>query len=163
MEKAIFTLLIIIIIAGGLMFLFFYLPKIGNKQLRLFKIFCSHLVPNEYKPQQKHFTKSKFGYTLKYKKNDYDFFILSYNPGWTDFSLVSKEFNVEHIEFEDRNALYFGGDDIGVSRISIQLLNNHGIFEMTHSASQSSPLTKDKLFDLLKKANITSLEGKDND
>lgn len=152
-----------IILLGGLILviivsLFLFRSKSwGDKQFKLFKKLCSEAVPSEY--HRDRFAKSKFGYTLKFKKTEKDYLILAFNPGWTDFSIVSKDFEVERFKFEERNALLSGSEDMGISRISLQLLGGSGIFEITHLCRQSAPMSKDQLLKLVNKKNIIELEG----
>lgn len=146
-----FVLLIIVS-----MFLFRSKPW-GDKQFILFKKLCSEAVLSEY--HRDRVAKSKFGYTLKFKKTDRDYLILAFNPGLSDFSIVSKDFEVERFKFEERNALLSGSEDMGISRISLQLLGGSGIFEITHLCRQSAPMSKDQLLKLVNKKNIIELEG----
>lgn len=147
---------------GSMLIYFFLLPNFTNKHLRLLERFGTDLFPLDYKVQRKGFNKSKFGYTLLFRKNENDFFSINLNPGSSDFSVVSKEFNVEHFNFNERRSLYFGGNDIGISRISIQLINNYGILEITHSSLDSPPMSKNELLDLMKNSNIAIIEDQVN-
>jgi len=60
---------------------------------------------------------------------------------------------------DKRDALLSGSEDMGISRISIQLLGGSGIFEITHLCRQSPPMSKDQLLKLVNKKNIIELEG----
>ena len=130
---------------------------LGDKQFKLFKKLGSEAVPSKY--HRDLFAKSKFGYTLKFKKAEKDYLILALNIGWSDFSLVSKEFEVERFKLYERNALFSGSEDMGISRISIQLMRGSGIFEITHTCTHLAPMSKDQLIKLLDKINIVKLEG----
>ena len=135
----------------------FLIRTLGDRQFKLFKKLGSEAVPSEY--HHDHFAKSKYGYTLKFKKTEKDHLILAFNLGWSDFSLVSKEFEVERFKLDERNALFSGSEDMGISRISIKLLHGSGIFEITHTCTQLAPMSKDQLIKLLDKINIVKLEG----
>jgi len=158
MEFQFMTILLGVLVLVIIVSLFLFRSKSwGDKQFKLFKKLCSEAVPSEY--HRDHFAKSKFGYTLKFKKTEKDNLILAFNPGWTDFSIVSKDFEVERFKFDERDALLSGSEDMGISRISIQLLSGSGIFEITHSCLQSAPMSKDQLIKLLNKIKIIELEG----
>ncbi len=146
------VLLVVAIIVAIIIF-----RTLSDKQFKLFKKLCSEAVPSEY--HRDLFAKSKFGYTLKFKKAEKDYLILAFNIGWSDFSLVSKEFEVERFKLYERNALFSGSEDMGISRISIQLMRGSGIFEITHTCTQLAPMSKDQLIKLLDKINIVKLEG----
>ena len=152
------TLLVALVLVIIVSLFLFRSKSWGDKQFKLFKKLCSEAVPSEY--HRDHFAKSKFGYTLKFKKTDKDYLILAFNPGWSDFSIVSKDFEVERFKLDERDALLSGSEDMGMSRISIQLLSGSGIFEITHSCMKSAPMSKDQLLKLLNKINIIQLEGK---
>ncbi|MCZ6899519.1 MAG: hypothetical protein O7F74_04705 [Bacteroidetes bacterium] len=158
MEFQFMTILLGVLVLVIIVSLFLFRSKSwGDKQFKLFKKLCSEVVPTEY--HRDRFAKSKYGYTLKFKKTDKDYLILAFNPGWSDFSIVSKDFEVERFKLDDRDALLSGSEDMGISRISIQLLGGSGIFEITHLCRQSAPMSKDQLLTLLNKINIIELEG----
>ena len=148
---------LVLIVLGIIASLLFFRKTRSNKEFNLFKKLCSEAVPSEY--NRDHFAKSKFGYTLKFKKAEGDHIILAFNIGWSDFSLVSKEFEVEQFRLDERKALFSGSEDMGVSRISIKLWRGSGILEITHASMQSALMSKDQLIGLIKKININELEG----
>jgi len=157
MEIQVVTILLVLIVLGIVVSLFAFRKTRGNKEFKLFKKLCSEAVPSEYRPD--HFAKTKFGYTLKFKKAEKDHLILAFNIGWKDFSLVSKDFEVERFKLDERNALLSGSGDMGISRVSIKLWREVGILEITHACTQSTPMSKDKLVEVLNKINIIELEG----
>jgi len=151
------TLLVALVLVIIVSLFLFRSKSWGDKQFKLFKKLCSEAVLSEY--HRDRFAKSKFGYTLKFKKTDTDYLILAFNPGWSDFSIVSKDFAVERFKLDDRDALLSGSEDMGISRISVQLLGASGIFEITHSCVKGNPMSKDQLIKLLNKIRIIELEG----
>ncbi len=158
MEFQFMTILLGVLVLVIIVSLFLFRSKSwGDKQFKLFKKLCSEAVPSEY--HRDHFAKSKFGYTLKFKKTEKDNLILAFNPGWTDFSIVSKDFEVERFKLDERDALLSGSEDMGISRISIKLWREVGILEITHACMQLAPMSKDQLVDILNKINIAELEG----
>jgi len=150
-------ILLVLIVLGMMVSLFFFRKSRGDKEFKLFKKLCSEAVPSEYHPDR--LDKTKFGYTLKFKKAERDHLILAFNIGWKDFSLVSKEFEVEQFRLDERNALLSGSEDMGISRISIKLWREVGVLEITHACMQLAPMSKDQLVDILNKINIAELEG----
>ena len=148
-------LLVVIVLAAIASFSF--RKTRGDKEFKLFKKLCSEAVPSDY--HRDRFAKTKFGYTLKFKKAERDYLIIAFNIGWSDFSLVSKEFEVEQFKLDERKALFSGSEDMGISRISIKLWHGSGIIEITHACLQLAPMSKDQLSKILSKINIIELEG----
>jgi len=158
MEFQLITILLVVFVLVIIVSMLLFRSKTwGDKQFKLFKKLCSEAVLSEY--YRDSVAKSKFGYRLKFKKTDRDYLILAFNPGLSDFSIVSKEFKVERFKLDERDALLSGSEDMGISRISIQLLGGSGIFEITHLCRQSPPMSKDQLLKLINKTNIIELEG----
>ena len=128
----------------------------SDKRFRLLKKLCSDAIPSEY--NKGHFAKSKFGYTLKFKNTEKDYLVLTSYLGRSDFSIVTKEFGSEQFMLDERIAVLSEKEDMGFSKISIQLRDGSGIFEITHVCIQVAPMSKDQFIKLLKKINLVELE-----